>query len=402
MKAPTRFVLIVVQLAVVSAACLWLVSRGWGLAALMLAAAAIFILLESSAHGARPAEPSRPTADARSGAPPAAPGPLAPDVEQVLAWCRSALVERVPARGPFPPLAEVLWPESRPLLGLSMHVTVAPFERADAGRDDERTLQIEIEAPDGASLRTDIDLGTATEVVARIDAGERTAWVTRVLERAASELWREDGEAGEEDPDGWSLTGHDAFEGSSYPMGRFPNAEKAREYALARLREMDLASRGNDGGQVRGGIQDRIYLIYHREGRSERIFPPTHPMPIHLAERSIAPERVVLRHADARAAIDFFARSTWCVVTRVETWILRETGGSLETGLERASDLDGPRRTYHLPVGHADSRHIVHDSAAMAHQDITRAYEGWRKRRGAEDTDVCFEITAQDEIPVRG
>ncbi|HYJ80220.1 MAG TPA: hypothetical protein VEW03_11485, partial [Longimicrobiaceae bacterium] len=66
---------------------MWLVSRGWGLAALVLAAAAIYVLMEWSARSADPAG-SPPAATAGGAPPPPAPSPVAPDVERVLAWFR--------------------------------------------------------------------------------------------------------------------------------------------------------------------------------------------------------------------------------------------------------------------------------------------------------------------------
>ena len=44
---------------------------------------------------------------------------------------------------------------------------------------------------------------------------------------------------------------------------------------------------------------------------------------------------------------------------------------------------------------------VVRESAMLAHRDITAAYEKWRTQRAAKDADLCFEIVARDDIPVR-
>lgn len=356
------------------------------------------------------------------------PSGMARDVDRVCAWCRTAVTARIPERGSFAPIRETLDPEARPLSGLTIHLAATPLPDGGTAGGDVRVLTLRVEGQAGAYLQSDVDMGTSSELLARLDAGDWTARLTRLLERAAEELPRAETEAalheraehlhrptpteradsgrstaaGEDMADRWSLSGYDAFEGSGYPMGRFASAAEARAYALQLLRDRDLASRGGDGGQLRGGIQDRIFLIDHLEASTERILPPSHPMPIFLAERSVSPEHVVLRHADARSAVDFFSRSTSCVVIRVEAWILRESASeSPAPTLVRAAEMDGRPRDYHLPAGHMDSRHVVRESAGMAHRDLTDAYERWRKQRGAEDTEICFAIVAQDEIPVR-
>lgn len=206
--------------------------------------------------------------------------------------------------------------------------------------------------------------------------------------------------------DDWGLSGYDAFDHSDYPMGRFPSEAEARAHALERLRSMDLSSRGGDGGQVRGGIQDRIFLIHYREGRSERILPPTHPVPIYLAERSLVSARVVLRHADARAAVDFFGRSQSCVVTRVKVWLLREaraTAGAGAPEVVRAEALDRSTYAHQLSAMHrndVDTRHMVRANAARTHRELTEAYEAWRRSPAAAETEICFELVVQDDVRV--
>lgn len=180
-----RAALFLVQVVVVLAAYLWLVSRGWDLAALVLAGVAIYVLAERSVRDHVPLEPSPASPAAAT---PPAPSAVAADVERVLAWSRTALAERVPARGPFPPLSEVLQPQSPPLAGLGIRLTVAHFQGSDPAENDVRTVEIRVQTADDSSIRTDLDLGTAAEVIERIDAGERTPWVTRLLERAGPEL----------------------------------------------------------------------------------------------------------------------------------------------------------------------------------------------------------------------
>lgn len=415
------FVAILVLAAVSTFVSHWLASVLGG-----LAFAAAMVWLAARRDGAR-----TPEGAAATGAPASAEPELssvARDVERVRAWCRAAVSKRIPQRGSFAPLSETLQPETRPLSGLTIRLSATPFARDDRAYADVRVLTVKVEGERGTYLQTDLDMGGAAQLVARLDAGKRTASLTRLLERAAEELPRAEGatephERAEvirdpvpaERPDSerstppggetayrWSLSGHDTFEGSAYPMGGFASAEEARAYALRVLRDSDLASRGGDGGQVRGGIQDRIFLIDHREGCSERILPPSHPMPVYLAERSVSAEHVILRHADARSAVDFFSRSASCVIIQVEAWILRESASeSSEPSLVRAAEMDGRPHHYHLTAAQMDSRHVVRESAGVAHRDITDAYERWRKQHGTEDTEICFAIVAQDLIPVR-
>lgn len=113
------------------------------------------------------------------------------DVRRVLAWYRTALTERVPESGRFPALNDTLSPETSVLSGLSIHVSVESLISDRPGSsNDVRVLTMKVVTADGSSIQTEVAMGTAEEVLAEIDAGERTARVTSYLDRAARELWR--------------------------------------------------------------------------------------------------------------------------------------------------------------------------------------------------------------------
>lgn len=202
----------------------------------------------------------------------------------------------------------------------------------------------------------------------------------------------------------WRLWGYDTFDRSDYPMGHFARGYDALLYAYHRLQTLDNG--GGDGGQLRGGIQDRIYLLCPG-GEVHRIFPWWHPMPFYLSERTVAARQtgVVLREADAREAIRFFGRSQWCVVTAGRAWLLHEDpppSGEGEPRLERAESYDLDLPVYEREPEHVVGRHIVEESAKNALAQLDRAYHEWRKLAEVATAELCFEIVAEDDISVRG
>lgn len=224
-RVAAGIVLVFAFVLLIGAASVWVsplaASLGGGL---LLAAAAAWL----AGRWGGPASPEGAPAEPAGPAPPA-PSRVAPDVERVLAWCRTALAERVPAHGRFPPLTETLQPETRPLSGLAIRLTAEPFHGDDPADADLRILSIKVEAPGGSSIQTDVDLGTAKEVIARIDAGERTAWVTGLLERAGNEVWR-----GDDTPLSARVASVRAGTHAAPPQG--PDCER---YAADRMGDMD-------------------------------------------------------------------------------------------------------------------------------------------------------------------